>query len=72
MSVSLKPIQPSTLESGTKQSNPLLIWTSLMSIKRLHRQYRVSLLQPRGPLKQNTLKARIATLKGLWNTIDLD
>jgi len=64
---SIDPVRPSTLREWHKAIRPI----AHMKIEDVTKQealtYRASQLQPRGPLKGNTLKARIATLKGLWN-----
>ena len=66
--LSLKPIRPSTLREWYKAIKPIAHLHVADVDKTVCRQYRARLLKPRGPLKENTLKARIATLKGLWNT----
>jgi len=64
---SIDPVRPSTLREWHKAIKPIADMKIEDVTKQVALTYRASLLQPRGPLKQNTLKARIATLKGLWN-----
>lgn len=64
---SIDPVRPSTLREWHKAIKPIAHMKIEDVTKQTTLTYRASLLQPRGPLKGNTLKARIATLRGLWN-----
>lgn len=66
--LSLKPVRPNTLREWKKAIKPIAHLQIADINKAVAMQYRINQLQPRGPLKQNTLKARIATLRGLWNS----
>ena len=65
--LSIQPVRPSTYREWQKAIKPIYDLEIGDVTKAVALQYRVNQLQPVGPLKQNTLKARIATLKGLWN-----
>ena len=65
---SLKPVRPSTLREWHKAAKPLRHLQIADINKAEVMKYRITQLAPRGPLKQNTLKARMASLRGLWNT----
>ena len=63
----IQPVRPNTLREWHKAIKPIADLDIADVNKAVALQYRVKLLKPNGPLKENTLKARIATLKGLWN-----
>ena len=65
--LSIQPVRPSTFLTWQKAVKPIKELRLSEVTKATALQYRVSQLQPNGPLKQNTLKMRIASLKGLWN-----
>lgn len=64
---SIQPVRESTYANWQKALKPLQHLEIADVNKAVALQYRSRLLQPNGPLKQNTLKQRIATLRGLWN-----
>jgi len=65
--LSIQPVRESTYISWLKAIKPIADLNIVDITKATALQYRTSQLKPRGPLKQNTLKMRIASLKGLWN-----
>ena len=65
--LSIQPVRQSTLREWHKAIKPIAHLRLSEVTRSTALQYRTNQLQPRGPLKQNTLKMRIATLKGLWN-----
>ena len=65
--LSIQPVRPSTYREWLKAIKPIQHLEIADVTKAVALQYRIQQIQPAGPLKQNTLKARIASLKGLWN-----
>ena len=60
---SIQPVRESTYANWQKALKPLEHLQIAEVNKAVALQYRSKLLQPNGPLKQNTLKQRIATLR---------
>ena len=65
--MSIQPVRASTFLTWQKAIKPIAHLKLSEVTRATALQYRISQLQPKGPLKQNTLKMRIASLKGLWN-----
>ena len=65
--LSIQPVRESTFNNWQKAIKPIESLGIQEVTKATALEYRVNQLQPRGPLKENTLKQRLSTLKGLWN-----
>lgn len=65
--LSIQPVRPSTYVSWQKAIKPIADLNISECNKQTALEYRIRQLKPNGPLKENTLKMRIASLKGLWN-----